>query len=388
MWRWRGILPRPPRFDNRSMPWDLFCRVVDNFGDVGVCWRLAADLAGRGVAVRLWVDDASALAWMAPGRAVTHPAVDVRPWDEAEAAPPGPGPVVIEAFGCDPPAAFVARMAALPRPPVWINLEYLSAEDHVERSHRLPSPQFGGPGAGLVKHFFFPGVTRATGGLLREPGLLDRQAGFDGEAWRAAHGWAARPGERTVSLFCYPSAPVGPLLERLDERPTLLLATAGAATSAVQAALGPPMRRGALRTVALPWLSQPDYDRLLWSCDLNAVRGEDSLVRAMWAGRPFLWQIYAQSDGAHAPKLDAMLARITGERRGPPDTAAAELAAWWRGWNQLAALPAEGPHDLAGWQRLALDWRTRLTAQDDLVSQLKGFVDEQAKIMGFARPAA
>ena len=370
------------------MPWDLFCRVIDNFGDIGVCWRLAADLAGRGVAVRLWVDDASALAWMAPDRAATHPGVHVYPWDEAAAAPPEPGPVVIEAFGCDPPAAFVARMAALPRAPVWINLEYLSAEAHVERSHRLPSPQFSGPGAGLVKHFFFPGVTRGTGGLLREPGLLERQAGFDGEAWRAAQGWAARAGERTVSLFCYPSAPVGALLERLAEHPTLLLATAGAAATAVQAELGPSLQRGALRTIALPWLSQPDYDRLLWSCDLNAARGEDSLVRAMWAGRPFLWQIYPQSDGAHAAKLEAMLARITGERLGPPDTAAAELAAWWRGWNELGALPAEGPHDLAGWQRLAVGWRTRLAAQDDLVSQLKGFVDEQAKIMGFARPAA
>ena len=48
------------------MRWDLFCRVVDNFGDVGVCWRLACELARRGDAVRLWIDDASALAWMAP----------------------------------------------------------------------------------------------------------------------------------------------------------------------------------------------------------------------------------------------------------------------------------------------------------------------------------
>ena len=47
------------------MKWDLFCRVVDNFGDVGVCWRLAADLAQRGEQVRLWIDDASALTWMA-----------------------------------------------------------------------------------------------------------------------------------------------------------------------------------------------------------------------------------------------------------------------------------------------------------------------------------
>ncbi|MEO7887531.1 MAG: elongation factor P maturation arginine rhamnosyltransferase EarP, partial [Polaromonas sp.] len=47
---------------NRSLQWDIFCKVIDNFGDIGVCWRLAADLASRGHKVRLWVDDASALA--------------------------------------------------------------------------------------------------------------------------------------------------------------------------------------------------------------------------------------------------------------------------------------------------------------------------------------
>ena len=125
------------------MRWDLFCRVIDNFGDIGVCWRLAADLAARGDTVRLWVDDARALAWMAPQGA---PRVEVHAW--AESAQAEPAEVVVEAFGCDPPEAFVARMAARTAPPRWINLEYLSAEPYVERSHRLPSPQLAGPGRG------------------------------------------------------------------------------------------------------------------------------------------------------------------------------------------------------------------------------------------------
>jgi len=116
------------------MLWDVFCRVVDNFGDVGVCWRIAADLASRGEHVRLWLDDAVALGWMAPGG---HPGVEVLDWLQ-EASALHTGDVVIEAFGCDLPAPFVARMAAAPRPPVWINLEYLSAEPYVERSHGLP----------------------------------------------------------------------------------------------------------------------------------------------------------------------------------------------------------------------------------------------------------
>src|SRR5688572_29546076 len=108
------------------MRWDVFCRVIDNFGDIGVCWRLAADLAGRGESVRLWVDDAAALRWMAPGGA--H-GVDLVAWtDDTPALEPGD--VVVEAFGCDPHPAFVARMAVRQPAPVWINLEYLSAEDY------------------------------------------------------------------------------------------------------------------------------------------------------------------------------------------------------------------------------------------------------------------
>ncbi|HET9045379.1 MAG TPA: elongation factor P maturation arginine rhamnosyltransferase EarP, partial [Casimicrobiaceae bacterium] len=37
--------------------WDVFCKVVDNFGDAGVCWRLARQLvAEHDLAVTLWID--------------------------------------------------------------------------------------------------------------------------------------------------------------------------------------------------------------------------------------------------------------------------------------------------------------------------------------------
>ncbi|HSM21456.1 MAG TPA: elongation factor P maturation arginine rhamnosyltransferase EarP, partial [Rubrivivax sp.] len=172
--------------------WDLFCRVVDNLGDVGVCWRLACDLASRGERVRLVIDDASALTWMAPGGA---PGVQVLPWP----GPAEPGDVVIEAFGCDPPPAFVEAMVRRRAAPVWINLEYLSAEAFVERSHGLPSPQRNG----LVKWFYFPGFTARTGGLLREPGLMEVRCAVDGSAWLAGRGIHVQPGERVASLFCY-----------------------------------------------------------------------------------------------------------------------------------------------------------------------------------------
>jgi hypothetical protein len=68
------------------MHWDVFCRVIDNHGDLGVCWRLACHLAALGSAVRLWVDHATDLQWMAPNG---HPGVQVLPWpsDNAQAWP-------------------------------------------------------------------------------------------------------------------------------------------------------------------------------------------------------------------------------------------------------------------------------------------------------------
>ena len=345
------------------MRWDIFCRVIDYHGDLGVSWRLSADLAARGETVRLWVDDPLALAWMAPNgmRGVTVIRwVDPLPCFE-------PGEVVIEAFGCDPPPAFIERMAAQRPAPLWINLEYLSAQAYVERCHGLPSPQSQGPGAGLTKSFFYPGFTPATGGLLREAHAL---AAAD-EGWLAAQGMPVRAGERLVSLFAYADAPVEALLDLLDSEPTLLLLAAGAAQAPALALFDSQQRRGRhLRAHALPWFDQPGYDRLLRACDLNFARGEDSIVRAMWAGAPFVWQIYAQADGAHADKLNALLERLTA---GSAPALAAEVSQLWRAWNGLGPWPATLPN-AADWRTLCRAWRRQLAEQNDLSSQLMGFV--------------
>ena len=346
----------------QGLRWDLFCRVVDNFGDIGVCWRLAADLAARGERVRLWIDDASALQWMAPAGAA---GVEVCCWpdDDDDIAP---GEVVIEAFGCTPPTRFVSRMAGATRSPLWINLEYLSAENFVELSHRLGSPQASGPGAGLHKWFFYPGFTPRTGGLIREPDLLARQQAFDAPNWLAAHGAAARAGEQVVSLYCYEQTALPALLDQLAQQPTLLLVTAGHPARQTAALLGATMQRGALRATVLPALSQPDYDHLLWSADLNFVRGEDSFVRAQWAGKPFVWQIYPQHDGVHLDKLDAFLSRFDAD---------ADLRAFSKAWNagggSLPPLPAIAP-----WRSRCQTWRDALLVQRDLTSQLIGLAAE------------
>ncbi len=371
----------PPLF------WDVFCRVVDNFGDIGVCWRLAVNLAARGQQVRLWVDEPAALHWMAPGALEGQfSGIRVLHWAQsrqAEVLEQEPlADVWVETFGCEIAPEFIAYYAYSMRSggqngtqkwPVWINLEYLTAEGFAERAHTLPSPIMSGPAAGCTKHFFYPGFTPGTGGLLREVDLLFRQTVFNRDAWLSALGIGWR-GERVVSLFCYEPPALGNWLHQMgqDAVPTHLLVTHGRTTEAVKKAVftleNEPqtswnMRRQ-LSISYLPTLTQRDFDHLLWACDLNFVRGEDSLVRAIWAGRPFVWQIYPQHDNAHHDKLAAFLDVIE---------APASLRRFHRTWNEVDSQPLQAP-DLTSWSEAALRTRQRLLAQPDLVSHLLEFV--------------
>jgi uncharacterized repeat protein (TIGR03837 family) len=332
----------------------------------------------------LWVDDASALLWMAPNGL---PNVEVIHWTEPLGADllrlqDAPCEVLVEAFGCEVAPEFIAACAGVVRAgglkPLWFNLEYLSAEAYVERSHGLPSPVQRGPAAGWPKWFFYPGFTRATGGLLRERMLAQEQALFDRGRWLDPLGVEWR-GKKLVSLFCYEPTTLPALLRQLAARglqgqPVRLLVAAGRAETAVKSALHDenamqPLRgeESLLSISYLPLMPQTGFDRLLWACDLNFVRGEDSAVRALWAARPFVWQIYPQSDQAHQVKLQAFLDMLK---------APASLRRFHEAWNADGSfLPQLDPE---GWAACAVAARDRLLAQDDLVSQLMRFAATQA----------
>ena len=346
-----------------TMLWDLFCRVIDNFGDIGVSWRLAAELGRRGHQVRLWTDDASALAWMAPAGA---PGVRVLQWTDP-ALDSAPGDVVVETFGCAPPDAFLARMAQVRRTPVWINLEYLSAEPYVERSHGLMSPQFSGPAAGLKKWFFYPGFTTATGGLMSAgaPIAVDQA-----RAWAHEMGWQRDAQEQLVTVFCYQNPGLPALLQTLSPQRCALLVAPGPARDQLLTLDLPP----GLRQVNLPYLSQADFDRLLACADLNLVRGEDSFVRAQrCATGPFLWQAYPQHDGAQGPKLEAFLDLYLAGQAPPLATS---IRALFRAFNGQGSVPTSLP-DRAAWRAVQAAWGRKLQAQTDLCSQLIAFVGQK-----------
>ncbi len=378
--------------------WDVFCRVVDNFGDVGVSWRLARQLAREhGKRVRLWIDDLTVLWRMRPEM---DPGYDVQTLEGVEVARlrepfavDAVADVVVETFGCDPPEPYVLAMAGRSPKPRWINLEYLSAEDWVEGSHALPSPS---PRLPLVKHYFFPGFTARTGGLLREADLLARRDAFQRDAgaqaafWRSLVGRVPGPGTLKVSVFAYAGAPFEALARACGRDPgsAWIVAPEGAAASALAGWVGRGRGEG-LRVFTPPFLAQDRYDELLWACDVNFVRGEDSFVRAQWAARPFAWHIYPQDDGAHWVKLAAFLAGYTAALDRP---AAGTVTALWEAWNRREEAPGSaggGPGLMRAWSAFMLrrqalaeharQWSRRLQAQRDLAEQLVDFADNVLK---------
>jgi uncharacterized repeat protein (TIGR03837 family) len=378
--------------------WDIFCTVVDNYGDIGVCWRLARQLtAEHGLQVRLWVDDLASFAKICsdivPGRDSQHSrGVEVRWWRVPFPAA-HPADVVIEAFACNPPADYVAAMAQRQPKPAWINLEFLSAENWVQGCHALPSPHQSLP---LVKHFFFPGFVAGTGGLLAEAGLATARDRFQSSAaeqagfWNALHFPVPHAGELLVSLFCYPHDGVTALLRAwaAGSAPVRCFVPEGVAQQALseffaaeELAAGTLLRKGELEVRIFPFLDQGGYDSLLWACDLNIVRGEDSFVRAQWAARPLLWHIYPQSDGAHWPKLDAFLDLYC---RGLPAAINAVTTRFWRAWNGgdgreiEAAWPDYWKHRME-LRAHALNWAMDLPKTGDLANNLVQFCENLLK---------
>ncbi|MEI5998899.1 elongation factor P maturation arginine rhamnosyltransferase EarP [Paraburkholderia bengalensis] len=377
---------------------DIFCAVIDNFGDIGVCWRLARQLAAEhGWQVRLFVDDLHAFRKLNPavdaGRA--RQAVDgivIEHWHEPAHAGDTlqVADVVIEAFACELPHAYIAAMARRERAPVWLNLEYLSGEDWVADFHLRPSPH---PRYALMKTFFFPGLGKGTGGVLKERDLDARRAAFEASAdaraawWQTATGSAPpAPDATVISLFAYENPAVDSLLEqwRDSEREIVLLVPEGRISGAVARFFGLPSfaagaqaTRGSLRAHALAFTHQARYDELLWASDINFVRGEDSFVRAQWAARPFVWHIYPQADDAHLPKLDAALAHYA---QALPADARAALARFWHAWN------GNGKPDWADFQRhrpqldaRAAQWARELASIGDLAGNLAEFAKSQLK---------
>ncbi len=376
--------------------WDIFCSVVDNFGDIGVCWRLARQLASEpGQSVRLWVNDLASFHRLCHCVDPARPsqrigAVEVRHWGAAFPQAE-PADIVVEGFGVRLPDAYLEAMAARQPHPAWINLEYLSAESWVEACHELPSPH---PGFALVKYFFFPGFTSATGGLLMESGLAQARDAFQCDPaaiaafWRSLGFDSPDGGALCVSLFCYDNAALPALVEAWssDSLPVVCIVPESSTLAQLSRSAGRPIdigtsiKLGRLAIRAIPFLELDQYDRLLWACDVNFVRGEDSFVRAQLAARPLVWQAYPQEERAHLRKASAFLERYASAL--DPD-ARSVYCAFAEAWNSGSSDAGRHWATLRFQRKMlaahARDWAGRLAAGGNLAIELARFCEDRLK---------
>jgi uncharacterized repeat protein (TIGR03837 family) len=383
----------------RSESCDIFCNVIDNYGDIGVCWRLARQLANEhGLAVRLWIDDLASFAKLCPEaddmlESQHRRGVEVCLWSKHFPSVQ-PAELVIEAFACKLPPSYIETMAAQPIQPVWINLEYLSAEDWVESHHKLPSPH---PSLPITKYFFFPGFTKQTGGLLLERDLLARRDAFQSSVARQQAFWRSIGMEMQaaetlkISLFAYENAALHALLDAWSASTQSVLCLvpegrilrqAGQYFGDAAPCAGKVYSQGNLQVRVLPFVEQERYDELLWACDANFARGEDSFVRAQWAGKPFIWQIYPQHDAVHLKKLEAFLI-LYGETLS--QSANEALKGLWQAWNGNGAAGQWWPAFVAArgeLERHAQHWSRQL-AGNNLALNLLDFSREIGKMRAF-----
>lgn len=383
------------RMNANQSHWDIFCTVVDNYGDIGVTWRLARQLHQEFQrSIRLWVDDLESFQRLCPQAKTTLSVqiidgIEIHHWQTPFQAEFTPGTAIIEAFACELPEPVQTKMLQAERPPIWLNLEYLSAEIWVDDCHALPSRI-----QHLNKYFFFPGFTQKTGGLLCESSLFP-QRDLSQQDPMARHAFCQqrqimppRENEFWISLFSYENTILPDWIINLSQsnQPIRLLIPAGKSLNSLHNIIPEQQRQAGgsfllqnIQFEILPMTDQTGYDQLLWLCDFNLVRGEDSFLRAQWAGKPFLWHIYPQEDKAHLEKLQAFLTRYTAEM---PEILAHSVRALF------LALNEESAHEfLTAWQNCqhlwqiwlnsAETWPEQALAGGNLANQLVQFIEKQ-----------
>ena len=387
----------------------LFCRVIDNFGDIGVSWRLVRQLQQeQGLQVVLWVDDVQALQALLPEADVStrhacYEGITVLQWQEAHVTDlmqeTPAADVVIETFACDVPQA--VRLWMVGKPILWLNLEYLTAETWVDDVHLLPSLQ----GNGVKKYFFCPGFSDKTGGVSYEQDLLAQERPVNSEKQlqlRQQFGLPTFVDSVHVYVFGYADAmwPKWLRMWRDGTQKTVVWLAQGGLLADLQnhfpelkalQQVGDKVSLQQVTVCLVPFVAQSKFDQVLQAADVSVVRGEDSVLRALWQGRVFWWQIYRQEDNAHHVKLQAFWQRCRTHGQGLQ--AACDETVWQA--HQALSDELNGVRELDDVERaqawttvlqqqaqlmaVLQMWRAQLWQQQSLATQLANFMRLQLK---------
>ena len=372
----------------------VFVRVIDNYGDAGVGWRLSCLLAEYlHMHVRLWIDDTDALNKLVPA-SEQQIQITIEAWQgdaimQQQLSAAADPVLVIETFGCELPPQVLERMGQCR--PLWLNWEYLTAEDWAVGLHAMSSLQSNG----LEKYFWFMGIDADSGGLLCEPDYLAEREKFRQQpqlqqAFRQEYGLPLQHTGQLWLVFAYTSgqwAQWMAMWQQADTPVTLWLAGGQVIESLRAAKLIAPeelqqegdiCELGNVTLVRIPFVPQAAFDRLLWLADAAIVRGEDSFVRALWAGLPFFWHIYRQDDDVHLQKLHAFWFKAMQGWPAELRQAFTVLSDDLNGAESVSSLKREQAWRYLcthwqSWVKSAAAWSEMLHAQDNALEKLARF---------------
>ena len=281
---------------------DIFCEVIDNYGDVGVAYRLARELKRiyPNKELRFIINQTEELNLIKKNDDID----DIIVIDYKDVHKIGqPADLVIETFACNIPEIYMNK--ALKTSKLMINLEYFSSEDWVDDFH-LQESFLGG---NLKKYFFIPGLSEKSGGIILDKEFLDRKNKVqENREYYLKQFNIDEKYDLIISVFSYEKNFDNFLktLQKLDKKVLLLLLSEKTQKNFIKY-FDNNDYYDKIKAVKLPFFTYDKYEELLALCDINLVRGEDSFVRALLLGKPFLWHIYPQDENTHIIKLESFL---------------------------------------------------------------------------------
>ncbi len=291
----------------------ILCKVVDNFGDIGVVYRLTRNLITHypEVSVNLIVQGLDSFNKI---NNKINPALPIQElegftvfdWDNFDfcykyfsGKNNSHLQVILECFQCGRPdwmekILFEDELTHIVN---VIMIDYLTAEDYAESFHCLKSLT---RRAKVQKVNFMPGFTNKTGGLIFD--TSDTLVKAD----------TANP----VMFFCY-DADWRVLVNALnkfckDFGPNDILVAQGKGHDSFCKAYDELCKDEAasFKVIDLPFMNQQKWDLQLQNCSFLFIRGEESLSRACLYGIPFVWPAYPQSEEYHLVKVRALLSKM------------------------------------------------------------------------------
>ena len=278
---------------------DIFCQVIDNYGDVGVAYRLAREFKRvyPNKKLRFVINKTEELNLIRKSEDIEI--ILYKDISKIENS----ADLIIESFGCEIPKKYMHK--ALKNSKLIINLEYFSAEKWVDDFH-LQESFLGG---NLKKYFFIPGLSEKSGGILLDNEFLERKKKVEANKEYYLEKFGIKEKYDLIgSVFSYEKN-FGSLIEELKKlgKKIILLMLSEKTQKNFIKYFDNGNNYDKIKFVKLPFFSYDKYEELLALCDFNLVRGEDSFVRALLLGKPFLWHIYPQDENTHIKKLESFL---------------------------------------------------------------------------------